>query len=182
MTDIDNTNEIISKSVGRVKWFNNKTGYGFLTVVSTDSEGDIKDVFVHHSAINVKGDQYKYLVQGEYVNFTVNVVEGGDHKYQAENVTGIGGGQTMCETRNENRKEREDTRGEGNGDGHRDGGVRPVRNSRDRNYTSNRRHNQSGGNSEVSGLVRRELWNLLNEDKGISQGRPSNRRIDNTSE
>ena len=178
MTDIDNTNEIISKSVGRVKWFNNKTGYGFLTVVSTDSEGDIKDVFVHHSAINVKGDQYKYLVQGEYVNFTVNVVEGGDHKYQAENVTGIGGGQTMCETRNENRKERDDTRGEGNrGDHH-------VRHSQpnNRNYTSNRRHNQSGGNSEVSGLVRRELWNLLNEDKGRSQGRSSNRRVDNTSE
>lgn len=174
MTDIDNTNELIGKSViGRVKWFNNKTGYGFLTVVSTES--DIKDVFVHHSAINVKGDQYKYLVQGEYVNFAIKVVDDGNHKYQAENVTGIGGGQTMCETRNENRKELDDAGGRG--DGHRNGGGHP-----DRNYTSNRRNNQSSNNSEVSGLVRRELWNLLNEDKGVSQGRPAHRRVDNTSE
>ena len=51
---------------GRVKWFNNKAGYGFVTV--TNGHHLDKDIFVHHSAINVSSEQYKYLVQGEYVN------------------------------------------------------------------------------------------------------------------
>jgi CspA family cold shock protein len=53
--------------LGRVKWFNNKAGYGFITV--TDGPKSGTDIFVHHSAINVENQQYKYLVQGEYVEF-----------------------------------------------------------------------------------------------------------------
>jgi cold shock CspA family protein len=34
---------------GRVKWFNNKAGYGFITV--TDGPKSGSDVFVHHSSI-----------------------------------------------------------------------------------------------------------------------------------
>ena len=47
---------------GRVKWFNNKAGYGFITVSKGDYNGE--DVFVHHSAIEVAQEQYRYLVQG----------------------------------------------------------------------------------------------------------------------
>jgi len=87
--------------MGRVKWFNNKVGYGFITVTSgphTDS-----DIFVHHSSVNVSTEQYKYLVQGEYVEFTLATTATDDHEYQAENVSGIKGGKLMCETRNEAR-------------------------------------------------------------------------------
>ena len=45
--------------VGRVKWFNNKAGYGFITVTDGDRSGS--DIFVHHSAINVESQQYRYL-------------------------------------------------------------------------------------------------------------------------
>ena len=99
--------------MGRCKWFNNKAGYGFLTVVSGgESKWDGVDVFVHHSAVTTETEQYKYLVQGEYVSFNLQTMEGGDHEYQASDVRGCGGGKLMCETRNENRT----TRGEGEGD------------------------------------------------------------------
>ena len=87
---------------GRVKWFNNKAGYGFITI--TDGEKSGTDVFVHHSRVIVSSEQYKYLVQGEYVEFELSDLENDDkHEFQASNVRGVRGGKLMCETRNENR-------------------------------------------------------------------------------
>jgi cold shock protein len=85
--------------IGRVKWFNNKTGYGFITI--TDGQRSGNDIFVHHSAVNVDG-QYKYLVQGEYVEFSIVDTPTGKHDCQAANVSGIKGGKLMCVTRHEN--------------------------------------------------------------------------------
>jgi CspA family cold shock protein len=87
---------------GRVKWFNNKAGYGFITV--TDGSKSGTDVFVHHSSIKVDSEQYKYLVQGEYVDFTLSNTNGeGEHEFQAGEVCGIKGGKLMCETRRDSR-------------------------------------------------------------------------------
>jgi CspA family cold shock protein len=86
---------------GRVKWFNNKAGYGFITV--TDGAKSGSDVFVHHSSIKVDDEQYKYLVQGEYVNFKLLDTTSDTHEYQAGEVCGIKGGKLMCETRRESR-------------------------------------------------------------------------------
>ena len=44
---------------GKVKWFSNQKGYGFITLESGD------DVFVHHSVI--QGDGYKSLEEGQEV-------------------------------------------------------------------------------------------------------------------
>jgi CspA family cold shock protein len=85
--------------IGRVKWFNNKAGYGFITV--TDGSRSGSDIFVHHSAVDVENQQYKYLVQGEYVEFGLVKTTSGDHEWQASSVNGIKGGKLMCETRNE---------------------------------------------------------------------------------
>lgn len=85
--------------VGRVKWFNNKAGYGFITV--TDGSRSGSDIFIHHSAIEVENQQYKYLVQGEYVEFELVRTTSTDHEWQASNVNGINGGKLMCETRRE---------------------------------------------------------------------------------
>lgn len=84
---------------GRVKWFNNKAGYGFITV--TDGSRSGTDIFVHHSAVNVENQQYKYLVQGEYVEFDLVKTESQTHEWQASNVAGIKAGKLMCETRRE---------------------------------------------------------------------------------
>jgi cold shock CspA family protein len=90
------------REIGCVKWFNNKAGYGFLSV-SSEGTSEPRDVFVHHSAIKVGQEQYRYLVQGEYVEFAFATVTTEGHKYQAAEVSGVRGGKLMCETRNENR-------------------------------------------------------------------------------
>ena len=98
---------------GRVKWFNNRAGYGFVT-----GNEDQTDYFVHHSAIKVGKEQYKYLVQGEYVSFSLVKSESDNYEFQVGEVSGFGGGQLMCETREEaraQRKERVGTEGETQG-------------------------------------------------------------------
>jgi CspA family cold shock protein len=55
---------------GKVKWFNNQKGYGFIT---TDAGAD---VFVHYSAIT--GDGYKSLEEGQEVEFDVEKGPKGD--------------------------------------------------------------------------------------------------------
>lgn len=52
-------------SRGRVKWFNNDKGYGFIEYVGLVNE----DIFVHYSAIEQEG--YKSLKEGEIVEFTL---------------------------------------------------------------------------------------------------------------
>ena len=83
---------------GRVKWFNNRAGFGFVTVLEGDKKDE--DVFVHHSGIVVNSEQYKYLVQGEYVSFVLRESDNSDHPYQAGDVRGVYSGWLMCETRN----------------------------------------------------------------------------------
>ena len=61
---------------GKVKWFSNQKGYGFIT-----PDGGGKDVFVHHSAI--QGDGYKTLDEGQAVEFEVTQGPKGE---QAANV------------------------------------------------------------------------------------------------
>tara|TARA_B110000879_G_scaffold61046_1_gene85675 strand:- start:87 stop:458 length:372 start_codon:yes stop_codon:yes gene_type:complete len=88
--------------IGKVKWFNNKAGYGFITVTEAgDYNG--KDIFTHYTAVKVTNSQYKYLVQGEYVEFELVKPDSGSHEYKAMSVTGISGGELMCETRNDSR-------------------------------------------------------------------------------
>lgn len=99
LTHTDTSSPASSNLTGRVKWFNNKAGYGFITV--TDGTHSGLDVFVHHSGITVENQQYKYLVQGEYVDFDLEKTTSGKHEYQATNVHGINEGNLMCETRRE---------------------------------------------------------------------------------
>ena len=60
---------------GKVKWFSNQKGYGFIAAESGS------DVFVHHSA--VQGEGYKTLEEGQEVEFEVEKGPKGD---QAVNV------------------------------------------------------------------------------------------------
>ena len=109
MSDSNQGTSSEPRFIGRVKWFNNKSGYGFVTASTGDMEG--KDIFVHHSSIIVSNQQYKYLVQGEYVEFGLNQMTDGKHEYLTSDVSGISRGKLMCETHREVRVSR--TKGEG---------------------------------------------------------------------
>jgi len=91
----------MARNIGMVKWFNNKTGYGFITL-------DNEDIFVHHQQLQVAQNQYKYLVQGEYVEFEKKNLTEGKHRTMAVDVTGIRRGPLMCETRQKMRENREE--------------------------------------------------------------------------
>ncbi len=65
-------------SRGKVKWFHDAKGYGFIEI------DDGKDVFVHYSAINIEG--YKTLAEGQEVEFELT---DGDKGPRAANVTRV---------------------------------------------------------------------------------------------
>ena len=68
----------MAKENGKVKWFNNAKGYGFI-----EREGG-EDVFVHYSAIT--GEGYRSLQEGDAVEFEV---VSSDKGLQAANVAKI---------------------------------------------------------------------------------------------
>ena len=82
---------------GQVKWFNSKSGYGFITI-KNDCERKENDIFVHYTNITTSS-QYKYLMQGEYVEFNLLKSSNTNHEFQAVNVTGILRGELMCQIR-----------------------------------------------------------------------------------
>jgi CspA family cold shock protein len=63
---------------GKVKWFDNRKGFGF---IAQDSG---QDIFVHHTAI--AGQGFKTLQEGEEVNFEVVTSDKGPRATNVERI------------------------------------------------------------------------------------------------
>jgi CspA family cold shock protein len=66
----------LAQYIGKVKWFNNAKGFGFL------GHTNAPDVFVHYSSIETEG--YKSLKEGDAVEF--DIITGEKGKPQADKV------------------------------------------------------------------------------------------------
>ncbi|CEO94395.1 CSD domain-containing protein [Plasmodiophora brassicae] len=98
------------KKTGKVKFFNNTKGFGFIT-----PDDGTEDLFVHQTSVHAKG--YRSLADGETVEFDVEV--GDDGRTKAMNVTGPDGSYVQGQPR-EQRQERS----YGGGYGQQSGGDR----------------------------------------------------------
>lgn len=163
MSDTNDTTPNVENSdllLGRVKWFNNRAGFGFVTVLSGDKKNE--DVFVHHSGINVDTEQYKYLVQGEYVSFVLKSSDSTDHPYQAGSVRGVLEGPLMCETRNENRSARE-----GEDDGQSRGQSRGEHRGQSRGQNNRNVRPRGGGPRSYNKPNDGQSWVLERSNKSV---------------
>jgi cold shock CspA family protein len=150
--------------IGRVKWFNTKAGYGFITVTDGDQAGT--DVFAHHSDINVVNQQYKYLVQGEYVEFCLTKVESEKYEWQASNVSGIKGGKLMCETRHELKASRNEYKSNKPLD------TNEVRIPRQKQVSDNRKMTSARVRGEGPRESDKKEWTLV-ENKKVPSTKPN---------
>lgn len=107
LREVDDADRV-GAHLGQVKWWNDRLGYGFITVCRGPDRG--KDIFVHHTGIRPLSSHYRTLYKGEYVQFDIQGgvakpsggsevlhghAAGGTH--QATNVTGVDGGCLMCD-------------------------------------------------------------------------------------
>ena len=91
---------VIGSHLGRVKWFNSRLGYGFITVTV---DGEEMDIFIHQSNVRPNVSKYRTLREGEYVS--LNVSESQDTR-QAIDVTGVNGGPLNCDLERNQRPRR----------------------------------------------------------------------------
>jgi len=88
------------RQTGRIKWFNNKKGFGFLSNCVTN-----EDVFIHHTGIELSEESlnsevniFKTVIEGEYVSYEKHTDSSG--RSVAKKVSGIMGGPLLCENVN----------------------------------------------------------------------------------
>lgn len=84
---------VVGSLQGSVKWFDNKLGYGYITVVTQNVPQSNNDYFVHQTNIHPLVSQYRTLAKGEYVSLNLSSEE----RPQALDVMGICGGALQCD-------------------------------------------------------------------------------------
>jgi len=93
----DSADIIENNILGCVKWFNSKLGYGFITNISSS-----EDIFVHHTSLQSETENFRYLVQGEYVQFNLVQTREGSYDKHAVDVTGVLKGRLLCDVHQSN--------------------------------------------------------------------------------
>ena len=108
------------RRTGFVKWFNKKSGFGFIKLLDPvvvgattrvepeeeEEKEEKNDIFVHFSNIRPKAgatvgaeenEEFRFLVKGEYIEFKLAVSNNPKYSHFASDITGIFQGHIMCE-------------------------------------------------------------------------------------
>jgi len=102
MTEENSTEKAIGNEVGNVIWFDQKKGFGFIKIITPESEYLEKEVFVHYSSVKSE-NRFKKLYPGENVSLNVikNTSENTNGKeYICDNVTGLYGSPLLVDLPN----------------------------------------------------------------------------------
>lgn len=144
----DDTEQYASqpRTTGFVKWFDDKRGIGFITIIAGEHRNT--DVFVHQTNVRPHLSNYRTLTAGEYVDFVYGEADNSndtnrDHNHQALYVTGIMGGALMCDNNSHRRNPLARRNYQGGSHNH-DGG--------NKNYYGGHRNNRSDGDDDFQGV------------------------------
>ena len=92
----------MGKEIGNVLWFDQKKGFGFVKVITPDSDLNGNEVFVHYSQIQCESS-YKKLYPGENVSLDIvkNDAEDNNGKeFLSQNITGLYGTPLLVDNEN----------------------------------------------------------------------------------
>jgi cold shock CspA family protein len=128
---------IVREYQGQVKWFDNRLGYGFITI-NSNGENSGKDIFVHQTNITPTSSEYRTLSKGEYVSFNLS----NDEKCQGLDVSGINGGPLRCDAPRPLHHRRRQEPGQGSGQGHRNRNSDQSTNTRRNEGETSDRHDR----------------------------------------
>ena len=90
---MSNNEKNIGNEVGRVLWFDQKKGYGFIQLVTPSSTKVNEEIFFHFSSIN-SINTFKKVYPGEYVSFSIVEADG---KSKCDNITGLYGNKLLID-------------------------------------------------------------------------------------
>jgi len=84
--------------LGRVKFFNQDTGVGFLQLLDTNTGLVVEDVFAHKSEIQAQVPPHlRKLITGEIVSFELHLPQPGKDRNQAKDIRGFLNGPLICD-------------------------------------------------------------------------------------
>tara|TARA_Y100001936_G_C16090629_1_gene685845 strand:- start:2423 stop:2797 length:375 start_codon:yes stop_codon:yes gene_type:complete len=95
-------NNEIGKEIGNVVWFDQRKGFGFIKIITPDSEYLDKEVFVHFSSVKSE-NRFKKLYPGENVSLDVSPNTGDNAKgkeFVCSNVGGLYGTPLLVDSPN----------------------------------------------------------------------------------
>jgi CspA family cold shock protein len=112
---------------GRVKWFNNKKGFGFIEIVNGADEYTGREVFIHFNNIYLQRSRYKTLYGGEYVSFHLVRAKEDKYELEASDVRGAFGGYLRVDSEAEEKAARNTHRNQNQSEDGEQRQTRPVR-------------------------------------------------------
>jgi CspA family cold shock protein len=167
--------------LGRVKWFNDRRGYGYITCIQPGEYTD-QDIFVHHTNIRPQEKSYRTLHINEYVQFRLGDADLSyddehnllptEYDHQATSVTGVMNGPLLCDgpSRPNNRRGR-DFRGGSN----RDHSGPPRRDGDSFEYG----RNNDDFNNDDEPRQRHQRDNRQVDNRQVDNRQVDNRQVDN---